>query len=66
MIFVDNKSTDPYFNMATEEYMFFKRQDDVCILWRNSPAIIVGKHQNTMAEIDYEYTVKEKIPVVRR
>ncbi len=66
MIFIDNKSTDPYFNMALEEYLFTQRTDDICVLWQNSPAIIVGKHQNTMAEIDYEYTVREKIPVVRR
>lgn len=66
MIFIDSKPTDPYFNMAMEEYLFTQREDDVCVLWQNSPAIIVGKHQNTMAEIDYEYTLREKIPVVRR
>lgn len=66
MIFVNNPSNDPYFNMALEEYLFFSRSDDICMLWQNSPAIIVGKHQNTMAEIDYEYTQRENIPVVRR
>jgi lipoate-protein ligase A len=40
--------------------------DDSFMLWRNAPSIIVGKHQNTLAEINVEYVKKNNIPVVRR
>lgn len=66
MIFIDNNSNDPYVNLALEEYLIMNKTEEVCVLWQNSPAIIVGKNQNTMAEINYEYVEKEKIPVVRR
>ena len=36
------------------------------MLWRNSPAIIVGKNQNTLAEINQDYLDDKQIPVVRR
>jgi len=39
---------------------------DTFMLWRNEPAIIVGKHQNTLAEINTEYVKEQGIPVVRR
>ncbi len=35
-------------------------------LWRNSPSIIVGLHQNAYAEINIGYVREYKIPVVRR
>ncbi|OQX76722.1 MAG: hypothetical protein B6D61_08380 [Bacteroidetes bacterium 4484_249] len=36
------------------------------MLWQNEPSIIIGKHQNTFAEINYQYVKKYNIPVVRR
>lgn len=36
------------------------------MLWRNDNAIIVGKHQNTLAEINHDYVKKKGIKVVRR
>lgn len=36
------------------------------MLWRNDNAIIVGKHQNTLAEINHEYVKEREIKVVRR
>lgn len=66
MICIYNKSTEPYFNMATEEYLFKNFTDDIFMLWRNNNAIIVGKHQNTLAEINVEYVKEKEIKVVRR
>ena len=40
--------------------------DDCFMLWRNGPSIIVGKHQNTLAEINLDYVQKHNIKVVRR
>lgn len=66
MLCVYNNSTAPYFNLAAEEYFFTNFKENVFMLWRNSPAIIVGKHQNTLSEINYEYVKEHDIKVVRR
>ena len=36
------------------------------MLWRNDNAIIIGKHQNALAEINVDYVKKNGIKVVRR
>jgi lipoate-protein ligase A len=36
------------------------------MLWRDEPSIIVGKHQNTLAEINLDFVKEKNIPVVRR
>jgi len=36
------------------------------MLWQNDNAIIVGKHQNTLAEINFDYVKENNIHVVRR
>ncbi|MEO5967455.1 MAG: hypothetical protein ABIP68_05425 [Ferruginibacter sp.] len=59
-------NTDPYFNIATDEYIFKHIKEDCFMLWQNDNAIIVGKHQNTLAEINFEYVKENNIHVVRR
>lgn len=66
MLCINHQSTDPYFNIAADEYIFKNIQEDCFMLWRNDNAIIVGKHQNTMAEINVDYVKKNNIKVVRR
>lgn len=66
MLIIKRHNTDPYFNLATEEFVLKEISDDSFMLWRNAPSIIVGKHQNTLAEINVEYVKKNNIPVVRR
>jgi lipoate-protein ligase A len=36
------------------------------MLWRNEPSVIVGRHQNTIAEINADYVKRNNIKVVRR
>lgn len=66
MLCVKRHRTDPYFNIAAEEYFLKEFNDDCFMLWRNEPAVIVGKHQNTIAEINLDFIRKRNIPVVRR
>ena len=66
MLIIRRHNTDPYFNLATEEYVLKEIMDDSFMLWRNSEAIIVGKHQNTLAEINLDYVKQNNIKVVRR
>jgi lipoate---protein ligase len=66
MLIIKRHNIDPYFNLATEEYVLKEINDDSFMLWRNEPSIIVGKHQNTLAEINLDYLNQNKIKVVRR
>lgn len=66
MLCIHHHSTDPYFNIATDEYIFKHINEDCFMLWRNDNAIIVGKHQNTLAEINLDYVKEKDIKVVRR
>jgi lipoate-protein ligase A len=66
MLFIDSHITNPYFNLAMEEYLLKSFNKDIFILWRNEPAIIVGKNQNTISEVNVEYVKENSIPVVRR
>jgi len=66
MILINRPHTDPYFNIAAEEYILKAFDEDVFMLWQNEPSIIVGKHQNTLAEINYQFVKENNIPVIRR
>ncbi len=68
MIYIVNTSTNPAYNIALEEYCFKKllHHDKIFILWINEPSIIVGKHQNTIEEINAEFVKENSIHVVRR
>jgi lipoate-protein ligase A len=66
MFCITRQETDPYFNLAAEEYVMDHFSRDCFMLWRNAPAVIVGRHQNTLAEIDADYVRAHNIPVVRR
>ena len=66
MLCIKHHSTDPYFNIATDEYIFKHLKEDCFMLWRNDNAIIVGKHQNTIAEVNVDYVKEKGIKVVRR
>lgn len=68
MKYITNLSNDPRYNLAFEEYCFrnLPREEDYVFLWINGPAIIVGKNQNTLEEINSEYVDEHGIRVVRR
>lgn len=66
MLFIKNENTDPCFNAAAEEYLFRYKEGDCFMLYRNRPSIIVGKHQNALAEINLDFVKRKNIPVVRR
>lgn len=66
MILIVEKETDPRHNLAREEYLTDHMNEDIVYLWRNSPSVIVGRHQNTSAEVDESFAEKAAIAVVRR
>ncbi len=66
MLIVKNTCTDPTFNLALEEALFKETTEDVFMLWRNRRAVIVGRNQNTVSEIDERFAKDNDIAVVRR
>ncbi len=66
MLCIIDKTTDPYWNLAAEEYLLKSCSESIFRLWRNAPSIIVGRYQNALAEVNAEYVREHDIPVVRR
>ncbi|SDL61919.1 lipoate-protein ligase [Paenibacillus jilunlii] len=69
MLFIDNTGiTDASINLAIEEFALknLPMDDSYLLFYINSPSIIIGKHQNTIEEINQEYVKEHNIQVVRR
>lgn len=66
MRYIYHPSTVPSFNLAAEEWLLRNSTDDIFMLWRNAPAVIVGKNQNTGAEINQDFVTERDIKVIRR
>jgi lipoate-protein ligase A len=69
MLFVDNHGIiDARVNLALEEYVLREKLvgEDVVLFYINAPAIIIGRNQNTIEEIDPDVVAARGITVVRR
>ncbi len=67
MIQIETTSHDPFFNQAFEDYVFRTfREDEVLLLWRNRPAVVVGCYQNICREVHVRALMEQNVPVVRR
>jgi len=66
---IDNMNiTDPAVNLALEEYCVrnLDMSNDYLLFYINEPSVIIGKHQNTIEEINIQYIKDHGIHVVRR
>jgi lipoate-protein ligase A len=69
MLFVDNRGvTDARRNLALEEYVLRHKPtaEDCLLFYVNAPAVIIGRNQNTVEEIDPAVVAERGITVVRR
>ncbi len=68
MIYLETNSTDPYYNLAFEEFVFSRmdRSEQYFMLWQNSNTIVVGRFQNTAEEINAKFVQEHGIRVARR
>ncbi|MBQ8673400.1 MAG: lipoate--protein ligase [Bacteroides sp.] len=68
MRYLRNDSTDPYFNMAFDEYCLEHQLTDkpLFYLWQNSPSVIIGANQQLHTETDLSYLQANGILPVRR
>ena len=68
MRYIKNPSTNPYYNMAFDEYCLESLPIDepVFYLWQNRPAVIVGFNQEVNTEVNLDFLKKNGIDLVRR
>ena len=66
MRFFISDSTNPYFNLATEQFLLHDFSEDVLFLWRSDNSVVLGKHQNACAEANYEFCKENNIKIARR
>ena len=65
--YLETHSQNPYYNLAFEEYVLCHRTEgDYLLLWQNDNTIVVGRNQNTEAEINRAFVEQHHINVVRR
>ena len=68
MIYLESSSTDPAFNLALEQFVFeqMDRRQEYFMLWQNANTVVVGKNQNTFAEVNQRAAEARGVRVVRR
>lgn len=66
MFCIQLKNNNPYFCLAAEEYLLKNFSEDIFMLWQSENTVVVGKHQNAMAEINYPYVHQHGITLARR
>ena len=66
MKYIRLKTTDPYYNLAVEEYLFNTCDDDVFMLWQNDNVVVIGNNQNAYAEVNIDYAKNNNIKISRR
>lgn len=68
MRYLRNEHTDPFYNMAFDEYALqqLSLDEPLFVLWQNRPSVIIGLNQNAYAEVDLNYLKANHISLVRR
>ncbi len=67
MFYLETHTTNPYYNLAFEEYVLKNcTEGDYLLLWQNDKTIVVGQNQNTEEEINRPFVEEHSIRVVRR
>ena len=61
-----SNSSDPYFNLAAEEFFLKNSMEEFFMLYINTPCIVVGKHQNLLSEINLDFSRMHNIKLARR
>ncbi|VAW18246.1 Lipoate-protein ligase A [hydrothermal vent metagenome] len=66
MFCINLKDTSPFFCLAAEEFLLKNFEEDIFMLWQSHDTVVVGKHQNALAEINYPFVRRNNITVARR
>lgn len=69
MIYIENNSTNPFYNFALEYYLIHEKElpdNQIFLFWRTEPTVMIGRYQNTLEEINEKFVKENNIHVVRR
>lgn len=66
MKFFFSTSSDPFYNIALEEFLLTKFTDNILLCYVNAPSIVVGRFQVPYKEVDVHEIMSNDINIVRR
>lgn len=58
--------TDIYFHLAAEEYLLKQGNEDIFVLWQDTPSVVIGKHQRLRSEVNQEWAERKRVHIARR
>ncbi|HOV64419.1 MAG TPA: lipoate--protein ligase [Spirochaetia bacterium] len=63
-----SETHDPWFNLATEDWIFKEMSTDsqVLFLWRNADTVVIGRYQNPWTECNLEAMERDGVKLARR
>ncbi|TDL29898.1 Lipoyltransferase and lipoate-protein ligase [Rickenella mellea] len=63
-----SKSTNPYFNLSLEDWLFRKKEGSgpLLLVYRDEPCVVIGRNQNPWKEVNLQSARKSNIPFIRR
>ncbi len=67
MIYIPTSSTSAAYNLAVEEFLLTRvTDDDLLMLWKSAPTVVIGKFQNAYGEVSVGEIERRGIELVRR
>ncbi|MFO7782804.1 MAG: hypothetical protein R6W94_14395, partial [Spirochaetia bacterium] len=63
-----SESNNPWFNLATEDWIFRDMDPSyrILFLWRNADTVVIGRHQNPWKECNLEKMERDGVYLARR
>jgi len=63
-----SETHDPFFNLATEDWIFtdMNPEEHILFLWRNDRTVVIGRNQNPWAECNLKSMADKNVHLVRR
>ena len=64
-----SSSTNIFENLALEDWLYENadlEHQNILLLWKNDPAIVIGRHQNPWLECNIQECQKKGVAIVRR
>lgn len=68
LTYIESSTTSPFENLAMEEYLLLRCEEDECILylWQNERTVVIGKNQNPWKECYISRMQDDGVKLVRR